>query len=203
MSLARSALALACFSATLAFAQTKTLNAVYTPASIQADGRRDAAWDRAAPAAIAICMNPKHTAQLDHCQVSGEVRALWNGSLLYLLFTVTDPDIATASTVETARSGVQVYVDQLDDKFPKFEEDDGYMRTTPPSGPPICKPTPRPFAPMPEARASVIPSRSPGPLAICPSATAPNSAWNSSSTPLPALIPIDTSSIGAAATIRV
>jgi endo-1,4-beta-xylanase len=52
---------------------------------------------------------------------------LWNGPLLYLLFTVTDPDISTTSPMETARSGVQVFVDQFNDKFPKFEEDDGYF----------------------------------------------------------------------------
>ena len=56
------------------------------------------------------------------------VQALWNGPLLYLLFTVTDPDVDTASPVDGRRSGVQVFVDQFqNDKFPKFEEDDGYV----------------------------------------------------------------------------
>ena len=103
-------------------AQTRTLNAVFTSAPIQVDGHADAAWNAAAPSDIAICMNPKRTAQLTDCKGSGKVQALWNGPLLYLLFTVTDPDIAT--TALQARSGVEVFVDQYDDKFPKFEEDD-------------------------------------------------------------------------------
>jgi endo-1,4-beta-xylanase len=108
-------------------AQTRALNALFTPAPIQVDGKAEAAWTQATPADIAICMNPQRTAQLSGCKVSGTVQALWNGPLLYLLFTVTDPDIDTASATDTKRSGVQIYVDQYDDKIPKFEEDDGYL----------------------------------------------------------------------------
>src|SRR5580693_5407361 len=104
-------------------AQNKVLNAVFTPAAIEVDGKVDEAWSKTAPAGIAICMNPQRTAQLSDCKVSGTVQALWNGPLLYLLFRVTDPNIDTAAAQENRRSGVQVYVDQYDDKFPKFEED--------------------------------------------------------------------------------
>jgi hypothetical protein len=52
---------------------------------------------------------------------------MWNGPLLYLFFTATDPDITTASNTDTSRSSVQIYVDQYNDKFTKFEEDDGYI----------------------------------------------------------------------------
>jgi endo-1,4-beta-xylanase len=103
------------------------LNAVFTPAPILVDGKPEEAWSKAAPSDIAICMNPARTAQLDNCTVRGTVQALWNGPRLYLLFTVTDPDISTASPMDTRRSGVQIYVDQYDDKFPKFEEDDGVV----------------------------------------------------------------------------
>ena len=72
-------------------------------------------------------MNPARTAQLSDCTVTGSVQALWNGPLLYLLFTVTDPDVDTASPMDARRSGVQVFVDQYNDKFPKFEEDDGSL----------------------------------------------------------------------------
>ena len=106
-------------------AQGRVLHAVFTRAPIRVDGNRESAWDSAAPSDIAICMNPARTAQLADCKVSGSVQALWSGPVLYLLFTVNDPDIATASPIDTRRSGVQVYVDQYDDKFPKFEEDDG------------------------------------------------------------------------------
>ena len=108
-------------------AQNRTLNAVFTPAPIQVDGKAEEAWSKAAPSDITICMNSRRTAPLTDCKVSGNVRALWDGPLLYLLFTVTDPGINTTAAAETARSGVQIFVDQYDDKFPKFEEDDGYI----------------------------------------------------------------------------
>jgi endo-1,4-beta-xylanase len=110
-----------------AHAQSKVWNAVFTAAPIQVDGHPEDAWNKAPVSDIAICMNPKRTARLSDCKVSAGVKTLWNGPLLYLLFTVTDPDISTTSPQDTARSGVQVYVDQYDDKFPKFEEDDGYF----------------------------------------------------------------------------
>lgn len=106
-------------------AQSRVLNAAFTPAPIQVDGKPKVAWSKAAPSDIAICMNPQRTAQLNDCHISGVVQALWNGPLLYLLFTVTNPDVTTASPQDARRSGVQVYVDQYDDKVPKFEEDDG------------------------------------------------------------------------------
>ena len=114
-----------CFSP--ARAQSRVLNGVFTPGPIQVDGKPEDAWSKAEPSEIAICMNPQRTAQLSDCKVSGTVQALWNGPLLYLLITVTDPEVTTASPQEAKRSGVQVYVDQYDDKFPKFEEDDGYF----------------------------------------------------------------------------
>jgi endo-1,4-beta-xylanase len=108
-------------------AQVKTLTANFVSTPIEVDGTADAPWSEAAPSEIAICMNPARTAQLGDCAVKGSVQALWNGPLLYLLFTVTDPDVDTASPMDVRRSGVQVFVDQYDDKFPKFEEDDGYL----------------------------------------------------------------------------
>ncbi len=55
------------------------------------------------------------------------MQALWDGPALYLLFRVSDPDITTSAATNLQRSGVQIFVDQYDDKFPKFEEDDGYV----------------------------------------------------------------------------
>jgi endo-1,4-beta-xylanase len=108
-------------------AHGKVLEAMFTPAPIRVDGQPDALWSKAAAADISICMNAGLKAQLDRCTVSGTVKAMWNGPLLYLLFTVTDADISTSSSKDTERSGVQIFVDQFDDKFPKFEEDDGYV----------------------------------------------------------------------------
>lgn len=100
------------------------LSAAFTPTPIQVDGVAEQAWGQAPAQNISICMNPTLTQQLGNCAVSGTVQALWNGPLLYLLFTVTDPDITTVSGTDTNRSSVQLYVDQYNDKFPKFEEDD-------------------------------------------------------------------------------
>lgn len=110
-----------------AFAQRKTLDAVFTTAPIKVDGFAEPAWNKAPAAEIAICMNAELTAQLNDCKVSGTVKALWNGPLLYLLISVTDPDISTSAAEDAKHSGVEIYVDQYDDKFPKFEEDDGYV----------------------------------------------------------------------------
>lgn len=106
-------------------AQGAGLNAQFTPTPITVDGIAEPAWKNAPPQNIAICMNPTLTQQLTNCKVTGTVQALWNGPLLYLFFSVTDPDITTASSTDTNRSSVQLYVDQYNDKFPKFEEDDG------------------------------------------------------------------------------
>jgi hypothetical protein len=110
-----------------AHAQSRVLNAAFSPTPIQVDGKAEDAWSKAARSNIAICMNPQRTTQLSDCRVSGAVQALWNGPLLYLLFTVTDPDVATKAPQDNRRSGVQVFVDQFNDKFPKFEEDDGFF----------------------------------------------------------------------------
>ncbi len=115
---------MAALCAVSALAQSKVLSASFTPVPIQVDGSPEAAWNKAAPSEIAICMNSRRTEELHECKVSGTVQSLWHGPLLYLLFTVTDPEASTASPVEARRSGVQVFVDQYNDKFPKFEEDD-------------------------------------------------------------------------------
>ena len=101
------------------------LQAQFTPAPITVDGVAEAAWNNAPAQKIGICMNPALTGQLSNCAVTGTVQAMWNGPLLYYLITVTDPDITTASSTPTNQSSVQIYVDQYNDKFPKFEEDDG------------------------------------------------------------------------------
>lgn len=113
-----------------ALAQGKMLEAIFTPAPLHIDAHPDPAqpnaeWRHAAPSQIALCMNAAMTTRLEDCKVTATVQALWNGPLLYLRFTVTDPDISTASDVDTKRSSVEIYVDHYDDKFPKFEEDDG------------------------------------------------------------------------------
>jgi endo-1,4-beta-xylanase len=107
--------------------QTKILHAVFTPVPVKVDGAVEKEWDRAVAEPIALCMNVKLTEPKSGCAVTGTVQALWSGPVLYLLFRVQDTEIATSSKSETERSGVQIFVDQYDDKSPKFEEDDGYV----------------------------------------------------------------------------
>ena len=108
-----------------AVAQGAVLNAQFTATPITVDGIAEPAWNSAVPASISICMSNDLSTTKTNCQVSGTVRAMWDGPMLYLLFSITDPDITTASTTDSNRSSVQIFFDQYNDKFPKFEEDDG------------------------------------------------------------------------------
>ena len=101
------------------------LQAQFTPTPIVVDGTAEAAWSSAVPQNISICMNPALTSQLSNCATSGTVKAMWNGPLLYLLINVVDPSISITSTTTTNQSSVQIYFDQYNDKFPKFQEDMG------------------------------------------------------------------------------
>jgi endo-1,4-beta-xylanase len=115
---------------TLAQPPGATLNAVFTPDPVAVDGIAEAAWNRATPSEFGICMDPKLKSHLPECAGKGTVQALWSGPLLYLLFKVMDPDVTTSAPMFRNRSGVQIFVDQYDDKFPKFEEDDSTITVT-------------------------------------------------------------------------
>ena len=113
-------------------AQSKVLMARFTEVPIAIDGIAEAAWDEAAASDIGIAMNPRLTAAAPECTTGGEVRAMWDGSLLYLLIRVTDTDITTASGSATNKDGVEIYIDLWNDKMSKYEEDDGMMRISAP-----------------------------------------------------------------------
>jgi len=105
-------------------AQVRTLQAIFIPGPIQVNAQPSPEWDKAPSSDIAIAVG---TDVADSRKVSAKVQALWCGPSLYLFFTVTDPSVNTSAQAETRRSGVQIYIDHFDDKFPKFEEDDGYI----------------------------------------------------------------------------
>jgi hypothetical protein len=109
-------------------AQTKMLNAQFTGIPITVDGIAEPAWDKAIPSHIGIAMNPRLTASASECATAGDVRAMWDGSLLYLLISVSDLDLTTDSPAATNKDGVEIYIDLWNDKFSKYEEDDGMMR---------------------------------------------------------------------------
>jgi endo-1,4-beta-xylanase len=113
-------------------AQNKILYAQFTTAPIVVDGTAEAVWDKATPSHIGIAMNPRLTAITPECTTSGDVRALWYGSLLYLLLRVTDSDVTTTSGSPINRDGVEIYIDLWNDKVGKYEEDDGIMRISAP-----------------------------------------------------------------------
>jgi hypothetical protein len=101
------------------------LNAIYTPEPVSAEGPSTNAWSRSTPTEIRIVATRGGEAKVPNPQVKATAQALWHGSTLYVRVTVVDPQISTSSNSDTRRSGVQIFIDQFDDKFPKFEEDDG------------------------------------------------------------------------------
>jgi len=100
------------------------LPAQFTPSPIHVDGVMEDAWSRATPARIANAYDNTLTAPAT-CPASGEVRALWDGAVLYLLVTVDDP-------VVTNKDGVEFWIDHFNDKVAKFQEDDGMMTVSAP-----------------------------------------------------------------------
>jgi endo-1,4-beta-xylanase len=100
------------------------LPAQFTPAPVNVDGMMDAAWSHATPARIANAYDNTLAASAP-CRATGEVRALWDGAVLYLLVRVDDPDVTT-------KDGVEFWIDHFNDKVAKFQEDDGMMTVSAP-----------------------------------------------------------------------
>src|SRR3954466_4433694 len=104
------------------------LPAQFTPSPVVVDGVVEAEWSRAAPARVVNAYDTTLAAPLASCPASGEVRALWDGAVLYLLVTVDDP-------VVTNKDSVEFWIDHFNDKVAKFQEDDGTMTV---SAPPVA-----------------------------------------------------------------
>jgi endo-1,4-beta-xylanase len=114
-------------------APNNILAAQFIAAPITVDGVVDDAWSRATPAGITQAYNPAMTGPpAAACPTTGEVRALWDGALLYLLISVNDPLVNTASAQIPNKDGVEFWIDHFNDKAPKFLEDDGTMTVTAP-----------------------------------------------------------------------
>jgi endo-1,4-beta-xylanase len=113
-------------------APNNILAAQFTAAPVIIDGLAEDAWSAAAPAALDKSYNPAMNGPPATCAVSGDVRALWDGPLLYLLVSVNDPHVNTAPAQLNNRDGVEFWIDHFNDKAPKFLEDDGTMTITAP-----------------------------------------------------------------------
>ncbi|MES1215975.1 MAG: sugar-binding protein, partial [Bacteroidota bacterium] len=105
-----------------------TMLSQFTSTSIRIDGTAEATWNTAKSYRIGIAMTSDLTATAPACTTYGEVRSLWDGAMLYLLIDITDADVTTAGQKLTDKDAVEIYFDLWNDKFPKYEEDDGIMR---------------------------------------------------------------------------
>jgi hypothetical protein len=103
---------------------------VFTSSPINIDGIAEPAWDATGPSPIGISMTGNLSAEAPECTTFGEVRSLWDGALLYLFIDVNDKDITTAGQRPANKDGIEVYFDLYNDKFPKYEEDDGIIRVS-------------------------------------------------------------------------
>ncbi len=105
-----------------------TLHAEFNRSVITVDGKKENAWLEAPGAKVGIAMTSNLSATDPQCQTYGEVHSLWDGALLYLLIEVSDADITNAGKRATDKDAVEIYLDLRNDKFPKYEEDDGVIR---------------------------------------------------------------------------
>lgn len=105
-----------------------TMLAQFTQASIQIDGIAEPAWSDASAHRISIAMVADLSGVASDCSTYGEVRSLWNGAMIYFLIDVNDTNLTAAAEKPTDKDGVEIFLDLWNDKFPKYEEDDGLIR---------------------------------------------------------------------------
>jgi endo-1,4-beta-xylanase len=117
----------------LALAANQVLQAQFTATPVIVDGEMDAAYAQATSSPIGNAYdNTLSAPAAAPCPTSGEVRALWDGAVLYLLISVNDPLVSTTADSLTNRDGVEFWIDHFNDKVAKFEEDDGTMTVSAP-----------------------------------------------------------------------
>ena len=58
----------------------------------------------------------------------GSLRLLWDESLLYVLFEVTDPILNKSSQSAHEQDSIEIFLDQNNDKTPYYDKDDGQYR---------------------------------------------------------------------------
>lgn len=116
----------------LALAANQVLQAQFMPTPVTVDGEMDAAYAQAIPSKIGNAYDNTLSGTAASCPASGEVRALWDGTALYLLVSVDDPLVNTSAEPITNKDSVEFWIDHFDDKVAKFQEDDGTMTVSAP-----------------------------------------------------------------------
>lgn len=102
------------------------LPAQFTPSPVVIDGVAEDAWASAPSQRLEYVYDSGMSGPfVSHCPAQADVRALWDGALLYVLVQVTDPAIDASSGQIFNRDGVEFWVDHFNDKAHKFQEDDG------------------------------------------------------------------------------
>lgn len=109
------------------------LSARFSPTPIVVDGLVDEAWNEAPEAPLRRAYNPEMTGPpAADCPIKANVRASWDGALLYVLVSVDDPLVNTSAAKIADRDGVEFWVDHFNDKARKFQEDDGQFTISAP-----------------------------------------------------------------------
>ncbi|CAI6087081.1 sugar-binding protein [Cohnella sp. JJ-181] len=114
---------------------SKSLSASFTSANIAVDGMQDAAYHTAEPSRIEHAKNATATASVTSATY-GELRAVWDGPVLYLLVDVHDATKSRSASTDTGlqqnatnnpalRDSVVFGLDFWNDKVDKFQDDDG------------------------------------------------------------------------------
>jgi hypothetical protein len=105
-------------------AQGTAVNAQYTGTPIVVDGQIDAAWANATSYPLAFKYGTSNfSAPTGACNATPTMKAMWDGSLLYVLISVVDPSVSGNSTF--AGDAAEFWVDHFNDKVAKFLEDYG------------------------------------------------------------------------------
>lgn len=104
----------------------QVLDAQFTNSRITVNGLgSEAAWGAARSEALTIPMNSTALASYPACGLSGNVKALWDGNLLYLLVHVTDP----AGLVSGSTKGF-FFLDFYNQKWKKYTNSLGAFSIT-------------------------------------------------------------------------
>jgi hypothetical protein len=107
-----------------ALAQGTAVNAQYTETPVPLDGQLGSVWSQATAYPISnIYPASGYTGAPGACNSVSTLRALWDGSRLYVMVSVADPTVNGGSAF--AGDVAEFWIDHFNDKVQKFEEDDG------------------------------------------------------------------------------